>query len=294
MQKKQNRKNRTQGGQAILEGTAMLCVITMISVLLIMLGVNVYSIMLHDFKLQLIAYEAARADTESHYWLGMKRTDKSDPGYSPDHSKAAAIAEELAAIAGVKIKAVEFSTPDNFKGSVCTITSGFQLPFGTGVFEAFKAMNRSTQAAATASVQAPPMLVQLNSKFFPKFTNPNSSVTRNASVFIPCYGANTASGTAVVNDTFSTVSMTSSGPQEPIGVGIPCPSPALASDIRKSVGIMEVGTMNGSGSNGDGGFAPIAGDAPVQQASTVSSKPGPDGRFIAPNTAAYGTLGQFH
>lgn len=262
----------------------MLCVITMFSVFLLMLGINVYSIILHDFKLQLIAYEAAKADTECQYWLGMKRSDPADPAYSRDHSQAVKVAETLASIQGVKIDGVEFSSPDDFKTSVCTIKSPLQLPFAEGVFAGYKILDRSTQGVATASTQAAPMMVQLNSKYFPNFTNPNSTVTRNASVFIPCYGACTQGGVYSGNTTFNQVTCISQGQTLPIGIGVPMPSKTLASDVRKSVGIMDVGCMNGSGTNGSGGFAPVAGDALPQIAIPTSSRPNPNGTFTQPNT----------
>lgn len=241
---------RTRRGQAIIEGTCMLGVLTLAGVLLIMLGVNLYSIMLRDFKLNLIAYETAKARAASQYWLGELREGVTDEEAS---DKAKQIAIKLAATAGVALDEgmIEFpATEDARKTTKCKIVNKLSLPFKGGPFESFGGWRNVEVEVVTSDTQDPPVVLALNHHY--QSQNGGDS-GRNATTYIPCYGGVQEKAERVMDQNTGFAYTIASTNPERISKAIPIYKPLPTSHL----GIMQCGTMLGAGWSPGETYAPV-------------------------------------
>jgi hypothetical protein len=132
--------SRSSGGQAIVEGAAMLVVIVMFFVGLIMFAVNIYATMAYQTKLDTVAREAVFAIKEERYWLGVKRLDYKE---EVAKRKARNIADELCKRLGLPgITSFDFENDPTPNGDILQVTIGVskcELPFGQakGMFPKF-------------------------------------------------------------------------------------------------------------------------------------------------------------
>ncbi len=72
---KLNSGRRSQCGQALVEGTVMLSVMTTVLAMLFLLVLNTYFISESNVKLQFAASHAAKRISDAKWWLGMERPD---------------------------------------------------------------------------------------------------------------------------------------------------------------------------------------------------------------------------
>lgn len=178
---------RSHSGQAIAEGAAMMWVIVTVAVLLIMFGINVYTIVQTHLKLQMIAYEAAKLKGASQYWLGMERSNS--PANDP--AAQAALDQQLIHIAqtyGIKLDPRAFSFSEGAYTTTCVIDlDKLTLPYGTGVFASFNNQPHRVAAEVAIEAKAPPTAVGVVT-----FADPHSNQAR--ALYMPLYGCATISG----------------------------------------------------------------------------------------------------
>jgi hypothetical protein len=99
------RKMRASRGQAIVEGTAMLVVLTSVVAVLIACIVSTYVIGMYNLRLQAIAADGARQVAAYKWWLGMER---------PEYDQAAAEHDAQEAING-QLQALGMPLGSNWK-----------------------------------------------------------------------------------------------------------------------------------------------------------------------------------
>lgn len=158
-------KRRAAKGQALIESTVGLIMITGLAVMLIMFGVNIYNVMNYKTRLELVATEAAKVYEGNTYFLGMKRADA---------SKAPSIAGDIADALCSELGLPELSSPPTFEekstpdGSasytVCTIQATMGLPYTQKIFPSF--VNLTAKGVSTAGGMAvhPPAVVNFEAK----------------------------------------------------------------------------------------------------------------------------------
>lgn len=188
-----NYYRNNQTGSVLAESGAGMIVLTMMAVGLLMIGINIYSIVSYDSRLNFIAQQTALAYEKYQYWLGMQRTDF-DP--STAASDATAYAKGLAKLSGLNPANLVVSFPasqDSIQlpnAGKTTITpiqvqvqySNFSVPFNPGGLFAV-ANGTRTVTAAIAAINVPaPMLLDV----YAMDNNKAKSIGQTAQ--IPAYG----------------------------------------------------------------------------------------------------------
>lgn len=177
------RGKRTSLGQGLVEASCGTFIIATVFVFLLMLGLNVYSVLVTDSRLRLICTEAAQVREEHTYFLGMKRVDFTE---AEADQIAKDFAVRLADANGVTITAtdVAFSTDESTEQATttCTVTlDKFALPYGGGVFPSL--LKRDVSATVARMSVPAPAIVGFNG-FNPEYGQ--------VAVRVPCYGGSVA------------------------------------------------------------------------------------------------------
>jgi hypothetical protein len=178
-----NARGRKVQGQAIAEGTAMISLTVTIFVLLVMFGMNLYTMMQTDMKLIMIAYEAAKMKGSSQYWLGFERYQP------PTDAQVAQQAANLAKTFGITLDpatAFTFSVPPTRPNNlICTVKlDKLSLPYGTGVFASFNNRFQTASAEVVCDGKSPPPGIGA-------ITLADSRSNQCRVFFFPMYGCNT-------------------------------------------------------------------------------------------------------
>ncbi len=131
-----NASPRADCGQALIEGTAALVLLTIATCLLIGFLVNVFFVTQWSAKANLVASEAAKAISAEKYWLGMTRPDYD---VQEGSQKARAVAQTLCKSLGLpKPGSFKFEEKSDDSGDYNSVTfriSGLSLPINySGIF----------------------------------------------------------------------------------------------------------------------------------------------------------------
>lgn len=170
---------RSARGQGLLEGACGTVILVTVFVLLVMLGINVYTVLTVDTALRLVASESAKVREEYTFFLGQKRNDIDDQT-ARDTARAFAVALSNANGLAVAPEDVDFNDVVNAdqSGTQCTIRlRALKLPYGGGAFPL--ALAREVSAVVARMNVPAPALIDLNA------TSEGGSIT----VSIPGYGA---------------------------------------------------------------------------------------------------------
>lgn len=129
-------KKRNSCGQGLAESACGTVIFVVASVLLVMLGVNVYTICTYDKELSQIASECSKNVGESSFYLGMERPTLSAPQEMKARATriAADLAHTLAFPESPSIEVQQGVLPDH--SILCTVSASAEvpLPYSFGIF----------------------------------------------------------------------------------------------------------------------------------------------------------------
>ncbi len=149
-------RTRRSGGQGLIEGTCGSVIVMSVFVAMTVLGVNVYSVMVNQSKVQKAADIAARIVNESRFWLGTYRNDFSA---SDARARAQFAADSVLNLMGLpSAEIVEFDPgtfiQDGTSGFVSTHIKlrvrALRMPYRTAGFPASLDMTADGYSAASS------------------------------------------------------------------------------------------------------------------------------------------------
>lgn len=204
-------KRRNNKGQALIESTVGLCLLTGAFVLMVSFGVNAYTVYQNNAALRSVALETAKVIQSRRYWLGRPRPDYGDVSEETRRQQFIDVANTLCE----RVKIPHISS-DDFKyaiepgESVDYITvyltlRDVQLPFAGG---AFPSVIATSAYGAAAQPHDDPYAVMNIDAFLP------GSTSTKLGVQIPVYGYFTGYGSnpvALNQNNPSSYASTSSG-----------------------------------------------------------------------------------